>query len=86
MSDQDYILDLSTQPAADNALAPQAHGPKATARPWLAIHWRCCHVYSRVYRQKNASHYLAQCPCCGRSATIQVAPHGVSTRFLEAFP
>lgn len=86
MAADDYILDLSTRRDASGPSPAPAAGPPPTPRPWLAIHWRCCHVYSRVYRNPSASHYLAQCPSCGRSAKIEVAPTGLSTRFLEALP
>ena len=62
---------------------------KATAaprrRPWLAVHWRCCGTYSRVYRNKSATAYEGRCPRCGRAVRVAIGPDGTSSRFFEAF-
>ncbi len=53
-------------------------------RPWLAVHWRCCHAYSRIYRNRAASAYSGTCPGCGRPATVHIGSDGTSSRFFQA--
>jgi hypothetical protein len=81
MREPDYILDLSTL-SAPTAAAPA--NPLA-GRPWLAVHWRCCSVYSRVYRNRAGSAYEGRCPGCGRPLNVRIGPGGTSERFFEAY-
>jgi len=77
MSDpRDYKLDLSSARPVDRA--PAARQP--VARPFLSILFACCHVYTRVYRSRDATHYDAVCPRCGKRARFIVGPHGATSR------
>ncbi|MEX2216748.1 MAG: hypothetical protein WD768_21720 [Phycisphaeraceae bacterium] len=79
----DYILDLSTSPR--NAAGSKVDNPASLrGRPWLAIQWKCCSVYSRVYRNAAGTAYDARCPRCGRVIHVQVGEGGTSSRFFEA--
>jgi hypothetical protein len=84
MSQPDYILDLHSAkaPSAPNAAAPAT---PAAGRPWLAIHWTCCSVYSRIYRNAQATAYEGRCPRCGRILTVEISAQGTASRFFEAF-
>ncbi|MBX3396327.1 MAG: hypothetical protein KF841_13270 [Phycisphaerae bacterium] len=53
-------------------------------RPWIGVHFECCGVYSRVYRERSADRYDGRCPKCGISLTVRVSPDGVSTSFVRA--
>ena len=53
-------------------------------RPWLSVHWRCCHVYSRVYRNAEGTAYKGACPSCGQRVRATVGPGGLSSRFFTA--
>jgi len=55
-------------------------------RPWVGIHFECCGVYARVYREPDASCYVGYCPRCQRRVTLRVGPDGVSARFFRASP
>ncbi len=69
-------------PAPTEAAGPQ---PSGQARPWIAIHWRCCSAYSRIYRNAQATAYQGACPRCGRPVRLRVDPaQGTSARFFEA--
>ena len=79
MSGPDFIVDIDglrtpidTEPARDSA------------RPWLAVLWRCCNVYSRIYRSRSGKEYEGRCPRCQRSVTAKIGPGGTSSRFFEA--
>lgn len=64
--------------------ASSSSPPALTGRPWVAIRWRCCSVYTRVYRHPDSNRYRGACPRCGQNVTIQVAPGGKDARFFEA--
>ena len=92
MSKPDYILDLSSL-ARSGASTDQQPGQPSTAheadaglrgRPWLAIHWKCCSVYSRIYRQAEVPMYEGRCPRCARPLKIAVGEGGTNSRFFEA--
>lgn len=66
-------------------LQPEARPRRSgTGRPWIAIRWRCCGAYSRVYREPSATCYRGACPRCGHPVTLRVAPGGSDARFFEA--
>lgn len=87
----DYILDLQTPVAkTPEAAAPAPETHTATAvkhksRPWLAVHWRCCHTYSRIYRNREATAYVGRCPACGKTVKAAIGPGGVNNRFFQAY-
>lgn len=69
----------------EGAAAGAASDARLRGRPWLAIRWRCCEVYSRVYRNAAGTAYEARCPRCGRDITVAVDPRsGTRARFFEA--
>lgn len=84
------IVDLSPMAARSAAARPTpaqnaAAQPAGPARPWIAIHWRCCSAYSRIYRNAQATAYQGACPRCGRPVRLRVDPaKGTSARFFEA--
>jgi hypothetical protein len=53
-------------------------------RPWLAVQWNCCGVYSRVYRNRRGDAYEGRCPKCGAPVRASIGPGGTSSRFFEA--
>ena len=85
MSGPDYILDL-TGPARsnDHPSAPSDPSLDAAKRPWLAVMWKCCSTYSRIYRNRSLTAYEGRCPRCGRSVRVGIGPSGSRQRFFEA--
>jgi hypothetical protein len=75
----DYILELGGKTAA----GPMSSGTK-TGRPWISVLWRCCGVYSRVYRNRAATAYEGYCPKCARPVRVKIGPGGTSARLFEA--
>lgn len=82
MSGPDYIVDIAglkrSEPAANSS-------PENVGRPWLAVNWRCCSVYSRIYRNPQATAYEGACPACGKPLRVKIGTGGTSSRFFEAF-
>jgi hypothetical protein len=49
-------------------------------RPYLSVHFACCSVYLRIYRNAEGSAYEGRCPKCGKSVRFLVGPHGTDQR------
>ncbi|MDP9174529.1 MAG: hypothetical protein M3O30_11775 [Planctomycetota bacterium] len=78
MSDSpDYKLDIS-------GMAPGAESA-STKRPFLSVHFACCSVYARVYRNPSGNAYQGCCPRCGKSVRFEVGPGGTSSRSFIAY-
>ncbi|MEM7680722.1 MAG: hypothetical protein AAF288_02085 [Planctomycetota bacterium] len=89
-SQDDYQLELTglkgqrgrlAEAAARAARREQAESER---RPWLAVHWRCCEVYNRVYRSPDGQRYEGRCPKCARPLSVKIGPAGTHCRFFEA--
>jgi hypothetical protein len=95
MAGADYILDirgaggLAGAPRGGGDVESQAAAPEpqtpGAGRAWLAVHWRCCSAYSRVYRNKTATAYEGRCPRCGKLVTVRIGAEGTAARFFEAY-
>jgi len=88
MADEpDYVLDLSgadePDAASDNAASGNA-GRKSQSRRWIGIHFECCGVYSRIYRNANGTQYVGYCPRCQKKVQVKVGQGGISARFFKA--
>ncbi|MFM1919646.1 MAG: hypothetical protein RLZZ303_1280 [Candidatus Hydrogenedentota bacterium] len=56
-----------------------------TPRPWIGMHWKCCHVYSRVYLNHAETHFAGNCPRCGAPVRLRaVRGAGSEERFWTA--
>ena len=76
MSDQrDYKVELST--ATGN---PPTAGGGLSPRPFLSVHFACCNVYQRVYRDAEGKAYRGRCPRCAQAVTFAVGEGGTSAR------
>ncbi|HON09866.1 MAG TPA: hypothetical protein PLE24_03275 [Chitinispirillaceae bacterium] len=57
----------------------------AEGKKFLGIHFRCCNVYTRIYKSKEGKSYRGQCPRCGKRVEVPIGEGGVSSRFFEAY-
>jgi hypothetical protein len=78
----DYILSIDGLETPDDG--PPSENASGSASPWLGIHFECCDVYARVYRNRNGTAYNGHCPRCGRPIRIRVGPGGITSRFFRA--
>jgi hypothetical protein len=67
-----------------DGLRPEPDPPSAEPRPFLAVWYRCCHVYGRLYRNRAATAYEGRCPACGSSVRAFIGPDGTSRRTFMA--
>lgn len=83
----DYIVDIdgiaesSTDANNDKAVTGRR---SFRGRPWLAVHWRCCGRYTRIYRNYEGTSYIGICPACGMPVQIRIEPGGTKARFFWA--
>lgn len=92
VSGPDYIVDIKgVRPGLGGVSADGwvrlRHGEVERGlrgRPWLAVRFQCCSVYSRVYRNAQGTAYDGGCPKCGRRVKATISPSGTDCRFFEA--
>ncbi len=86
MTGPDYIVDIDgLKPAEDENSGTGARNRTLKGRPWLAVYWKCCQVYSRIYRNKKGDAYEGRCPKCNRFVRAAIGPDGTDARFFEAY-
>lgn len=53
-------------------------------RRFLSIYWKCCNVYSRVYKNSVGTAYDGNCPRCCRHLSVPIGEEGTSQRAFIA--
>jgi len=85
MSEPRDIVDISGlgQPR-DRPRGTRSRPGGGTRRPWIAMKWKCCGAYSRIYRNRDATAYEGRCPKCAKHVRVPIGPGGTNQRFFEA--
>lgn len=73
-------LTSDPEPTSVEATGPPSHN--ATPRPYVAIHFACCGVYTKIYQNKSGTAYHGACPKCCRPATIRISDDGTDDRYF----
>ena len=53
-------------------------------RSYVGIYFKCCRVYSRVYKSRLGDRYVGFCPKCGAKVQLMIDSGGVDDRFFVA--
>ncbi len=69
---RDYKLDI------EGLDAPASQAPRK--RPFLSVHFACCGVYQRIYRNAAGTEYAGRCPRCCKAVKFAVGSEGTSAR------
>lgn len=61
---------------------------KATTIPRMfkrhvGVKFDCCHVYTRVYTNKEGTAYEGRCPKCLRTIRVKIHKDGVNCKFFS---
>lgn len=78
----DFIVDLQN-PAAQH-LNERADASGLRGRKWLAVTYKCCQTYGRLYLNEAGTLYLGFCPKCGKAVRARVGEGGTAARFFVA--
>ena len=74
-------LDLSSDPgstAPEQSASVSGNG----AKNYLGVRFDCCHVYARIYVNRERTAYQGHCPRCARAVTIRIGAEGTDARFF----
>lgn len=80
MSDR---LDITNEP--EYGQPKQKADAERKPRPFLGVKFDCCSIYSRIYQNKDATHYIGNCPKCAKQIRIRIGHGGSSNRFFTAY-
>lgn len=77
-----YILEIrGIEDSADEPATCKVGG----ASRWIGVHFECCGVYSRIYRNRKRSAYVGHCPHCQNRVQVLIGPGGTSNRMFRAY-
>lgn len=57
---------------------------KRIPRPFVGVHFECCNVYTRIYRNPDDREYVGRCPNCLRPVRLRVGKDGTNARMFRA--
>ena len=53
-------------------------------RPFIGVLFECCHVYTRVYANKERTAFVGWCPKCAKKLEVEISPTGSTERIFRA--
>ena len=77
-----YILEIrGIEDGADEPATREVGG----ASRWIGVHFECCGVYARIYRNRRGTAYVGHCPRCQHRVQVSIGPGGTSERMFRAY-
>lgn len=85
MEDPDYILDIGGLGGNDreNDGADEPRGA-AGNRKCIYVFFKCCGVYSHIYKNRQGTAYEGRCPKCLAPVKASIGEGGTDKRFFVA--
>ena len=74
----DESVDLTSEPNEGNA----SGGRRSH---FVGINFGCCGTYARVYRNREGTAYVGNCPRCAKPVRLKIGPGGSDERFFTAY-
>ena len=68
-----------------NSDVPDKRPTEDGQRPFLGVHFNCCQIYGRIYRNSDSTAYAGHCPRCSRPVRVRIGPGGSDNRFYTAY-
>ncbi len=59
--------------------------PKDGKKEFLGMHFHCCNIYCRIYKNKQGTAYEGRCPGCGKRIVVPIGKGGVTKRFFDVY-
>ncbi len=53
-------------------------------KKFIGVYFECCNAYSRIYKNKEGTHYAGRCPRCMRPLTVPIGEGGTNARLFKA--
>ena len=51
-------------------------------RPFLGVNFAACRVYGRLYKNRQGTAYVGQCPRCGKTVQVPIGAKGTNQRLF----
>ncbi len=71
-------IDLTSEPHTETASVKQRGS-------FIGITFGCCGTYARVYRNREGTAYVGNCPRCAKPVRLKIGPGGTDERFFTAY-
>lgn len=62
----------------------QGSSSPSKTKDYISIYWKCCHVFSRVRKNKSKTAYEGFCPKCRSYLTVPIGEKGTNQRTFIA--
>ncbi len=62
-----------------------SENPNNKKKEFLGMHFHCCNIYSRIYKNREGTAYEGRCPRCGKPVVVPIGKGGVSNRFFNVY-
>lgn len=76
----DILIGEERPESGNSGAGGSGGGPK----PFVGIHFKCCGIYCRIYKNRRQDAYEGACPKCHKRVKLPIGEGGTNIRFFEA--